>query len=228
MFTGIIERVGVVRSVSREPGDIWRVGIYAPEIAAELKLGESVSVSGACLTAVETSGSIFQAQMMKETLRSTWLGGLSSGDKVNLELSLRAGGRLGGHIVLGHVDEAGRVKKIEKAGSARKLWIAVSEGISWGIAAKGSVTLDGVSLTVIDSQGGIFSVGLIPATLRETTMGFLKEGDQVNVEIDVIARYMAKLLGYRGLSVLPEELDNAGSAGEKKLTWEKLGKYGWT
>jgi riboflavin synthase len=227
MFTGIIERIGAVRSVSKEPGDVWRIGIHAPEIAAELRPGDSVAVSGVCLTAVETGRDVFQAQMMKETLRSTWLGELSPGGKVNLELSLRVGGRLGGHIVLGHVDAVGRVKKIEKMGSARKLWIAVPEGVSWGIAAKGSVALDGVSLTVIDSQSGAFSVGLIPTTLSETTIGLLKEGAPVNVEIDVIARYIARLLGGRGPAGLPEEPDSATGAGEKKLTWEKLGQYGW-
>jgi len=183
-----------------------------------------VSVSGVCLTAVEVRGGIFFAQAMGETLRSSKLGQLSPGDSVNLERAMPAGGRLDGHIVLGHVDEVGAVARIETFGRTRKLWVSMSEGISWGVAPKGSVALDGVSLTVIDSLDFEFSVGLIPATIDEaaTTIGLLSTGDVVNIEIDVIARYVARLCGRQ------EMRGSAQTRVKGPLTWEKLAEYGWT
>jgi riboflavin synthase len=177
---------------------------------------------GVCLTAVDVKGDVFQARMMPETLSSSKLGDLSPGDGVNLERSLRVGGGLDGHIVLGHVDEVGRVTRIEKQEHTSKLWVSVSSGISWGVAPRGSVTVDGVSLTVIDSHDAEFSVGLIPATLDETTLGLLSIGDCVNIEIDVLARYIARLLGHS--VTVPAE---AKKTGPDALSWEKLEEYGW-
>jgi riboflavin synthase alpha subunit len=155
---------------------------------------------------------------MGETMRVSKLGKIVAGDRVNIEPSLRPGDGLHGHFVLGHVDETGRVLRVERAGRTGKIWVSVSEGISWGIASKGSVSLDGVSLTVIDSQGTEFSVGVIPATLEGTTLGLLEAGDGVNVEIDVLARYAARLLGRK-----TETLSQQSGA----LTFEKLAEYGW-
>ena len=221
MFTGLVECVGVIRSVSYEGGGVHRIGIHAPRIAGDLKLGESVAVAGACLTVVESWGDMFYAQMMGETTGTTRLGSIKPGDRANLERALRVGDRLDGHMVLGHVDCVGRVSGIANDGNTRKFWITVPGDISWGIAPKGSITIDGVSLTVIDAPGKFdenFSVGLIPTTLRDTTMGDLAEGHSVNIEIDVLARYAARLLGIE-----------AGTArsDESHLTWEKLQEYGW-
>ena len=216
MFTGLIECVGVVASISGVSDGVAEIAIRAPSIASGIAPGESVAVSGACLTAVGAEGGIFRAQMMEETLRVTRLGSLKPGSGVNLERALKAGGRLDGHIVLAHVDETSPVLRVETRGKSRKIWMAASENISWGIAPKGSVAVDGVSLTVVDSADGEFSVGLIPATLQETTMGAVRAGDTVNIQIDVMARYVARLLG-----------KNAPDAPPRGITWEKLSEYGW-
>jgi len=212
MFTGLVERMGRVVSISGSSGGVSDIAIESPEIAAEIVRGDSVAVSGVCLTVIEAGGGVFRAQMMEETLRVTNLGGVKPGEHVNLERALKLGGRLDGHFVLGHTDEVGEVIRIEPDGNARKIWISASDNISWGIVPKGSIALDGVSLTVIDSENDRFSVGLIPTTLRETTLGRLKRGDGVNIEIDVVARYIAGLRGGKPKS---------------GLTWEKLAEYGW-
>jgi riboflavin synthase len=207
--------VGVVVSVSGVSDGVAEIAVRAPSIASEITPGESVAVSGACLTAVGAEGEVFRAQMMEETLRVTRLGSLKPGAKVNLERALKAGGRLDGHIVLAHVDETSSVLRVETRGKSRKIWMAVSENISWGVAPKGSIAVDGVSLTVIDSRDGEFSVGLIPVTLKETTMGLVEAGDMVNIEIDVMARYAARLSG------------QSPQAAPSGITWEKLSEYGW-
>ena len=212
MFTGLIERTGRVVSISKVSGSVSVIAIESPEIAADIIPGESIAVSGACLTTVDASGGVFRAQMMEETLKATRLGSVKPGERLNLERSLKLGDRLDGHLVLGHVDEVGEVIRLESNGDARKMWVSASDKIYWGIAPKGSVTVDGVSLTVIDCESGGFSIGLIPTTLRETTLGCLSRGNSVNIEIDVIARYVAKLC------------DREQKSG---VTWEKLARYGW-
>ena len=227
MFTGLVECIGVVRAISPDPAvpGVRRISIVAPDIAPALRHGDSVAVSGACLTVVETAGEAISAQIMQETLRSTKLGGLAQGNRVNLERALRADGRLDGHIVQGHVDEVGRVLRVESAGDAagtKKIWISASRKIAWGIAPKGSICLDGVSLTVVDADAEAFSVALIPVTLAETTIGSLAPGDAVNVEIDVVARYLARLARF---GAVDEELTGETAS---TLTWEKLQGYGWS
>jgi riboflavin synthase len=227
LFTGLVECIGVVRAVSRDqsvPG-VMRITVGAPDISGELRRGDSVAVSGVCLTVVEASREAMSAQIMQETLRSTKLGKLVQGDRVNLERALRVDGRLDGHIVQGHVDEVGRVLRVESVGDGagtKKIWISVPRGIAWGIAPKGSICLDGVSLTVIDAEDEAFSVGLIPTTLAETTIGSLASGDAVNIEIDVMARYLARMLRFGAL----EQETRAGEV--SALTWEKLQDYGWS
>lgn len=226
MFTGLVECVGEVLSVSRRGSGVHVLRISAPEIAPEIKRGESVAVAGACLTAVSASREFFEAEMMAETIRSTRLGSLKPGDRVNLERAMRMGARLDGHLVAGHVDEVGRVARVEAAGGTRECWVSVSSAVAGFIAGKGSVALDGVSLTVIDVTGGAgeteegFSVGLIPTTLRETTIGYLRAGDPVNVEVDMIARYTARLMRH-GISEAPAEQPRGG------VTWERLQEHGW-
>ncbi|MDR1965140.1 MAG: riboflavin synthase [Synergistaceae bacterium] len=216
MFTGLIECTGEVVSISPSAGGVAGISVRAPRIAREAAVGESVAVAGVCLTVVETGRETFRAQMMAETLRSTRLGEMKPGEAVNLERALIAGGRLDGHIVLGHVDEVGSVVRVESDGASKKIWMTASDEISWGIAAKGSVAVDGVSLTVIDSHGGNFSVGLIPTTLRNTTIGLLKEGSRANIEIDVMARYAERLARRKDEAAAPVG-----------LTMEKLREYGW-
>lgn len=226
MFTGLVECIGRITSVSRDSSaqGVLRLSVSAPEISASIKRGESVAVSGVCLTAVDVERGGFSAQMMDETQRTTKLGDLKQGDVVNLERALQVGGRLDGHIVQGHVDEVGVVDRIESiSGGTKKIWISASDKISWGIAPKGSIAIDGVSLTVIDSAKGEFSVGIIPETLSATTIGSLRAGDRVNVEIDVLARYIAQIISHSiagGASNYNNE--------ESVLTWEKLQNYGWS
>lgn len=225
MFTGLIECMGVVRRVEPDPHvrGVSLIEIEAPRIAREIAVGDSVAVSGACLTATSTSGVSFSAQMMIETARATKLGSLEPGSKVNVERALRAGGRLDGHIVQGHVDGVGTIRRIESQGDAsgsKKIFISTDGTRSWGIAPKGSICIDGVSLTVIDSSpDGLFSVGSIPLTMRETTIGLLSPGDLVNIEIDVIARYIANILRFR-----EERVSSQGGG----LTWDRLREYGWS
>jgi riboflavin synthase len=219
-----------VRSVSIESEDVSRIAIRAQRIAREITRGESVAVSGVCLTVVEITGDVIHAQIMGETQRATSLGSLAAGDMVNLERAMRADGRLDGHIVLGHVDDVGRVTRIENFGLTCRLWASVSRDIVWGIAAKGSVSLDGVSLTVIEASYQEFSVGIIPATLRDTTLGRLSIGDPVNVEIDVIARYIARMTSCESspVSVFTKDADASKKAKNSQITWDKLKGLGWT
>ena len=217
MFTGLVECTGRIESLAREARDVYRMGILAPEIASAVKPGDSVSVSGACLTVVALRGDVFDVQMMGETMRATRLGELKSGDGVNLERALRLGDRLDGHLVSGHIDGVGAVVRVEPTGETRKLWISTPDGLGWGIAPKGSIALDGVSLTVIDSHEREFSVGLIPTTLKETTISELGAGDRVNIEIDLIARYVARLRAFESMA----------SQGGESITWDKLSEYGW-
>lgn len=221
MFTGLVECVGTVVALraARSAQGVSEIAVSAPKIARELHHGDSVAVSGACLTVVETSGDVMTAQMMPETLRATKLGSLSAGDPVNLERAMQAGGRLDGHIVQGHVDEVGRVISIEGAGSGTiVLRASMSEKISWGIARKGSICIDGVSLTVVESSDDEFSVGLIPVTMAETSLGRLRPGSPINIEVDVLARYLARMMGIRTAD---------STAGGSSLTWERLAEYGW-
>lgn len=225
MFTGLIECVGTVLSIAPERGGTYRMGIAAGEIAGELKVGESVAVSGACLTVVEVGSESFAAQMMQSTLSATKLGSLRPGGRVNLERALTLSSRLDGHIVQGHVDGVTKVLRIESASDSantKKIWLATPPGLAWGIAAKGSVTLDGISLTVIDSERAEFSVGLIPTTLDATTAGDLRPGDEVNLEIDVLARYIARMMQC-GLPLVGADGTTAPA-----LTWERLEEIGWS
>jgi riboflavin synthase len=216
MFTGLVECMGETVSITGSRGGLYEIAIKAPVIASEISPGESVAVAGACLTAIGSDGKTFRAQMMAETLRATRLGSLKPGDKLNLERAVKTGGRLDGHMVLGHVDEVGEILDVKSAGDSRIIRVSASGKISWGTAPKGSVAIDGVSLTVIDAERGSFSIGLIPTTLNCTTLGSAERGHRVNVEIDVIARYVARLLG-----------KDAAPAARDELTWEKLAEFGW-
>ncbi len=201
MFTGIVAELGEVASVeSREDGT--RLGVRAG-LASELAEGDSVSVSGACLTAAAVDGEGFEADVMRQTLELTTLGGLGVGDPVNLELALRASDRLGGHVVQGHVDGTGTVSAAEPDGFARRLRIGLPGELLPYVVERGSVAIEGVSLTIAALGDGWIEVSLIPETLERTTLGARAPGDRVNVECDVLARYVRRMTD--GLSPLPGE-----------------------
>ena len=210
MFTGIVEELGrVVRLETVE--DSARLTVEAPTVTQDVNLGDSVSVNGCCLTVTAVHGSTFTADLMAETLTRTTLGSQAPGDPVNLARALRASDRLGGHIVQGHVDATAEVLDHHRGEHWDLLRIGLPQEIARYVAVKGSVALDGVSLTVVDvvdaphapdvspapGAGASLSVGLIPETLRRTTLGTRRPGERVNLEVDVLAKYAERLLGAR-------------------------------
>lgn len=191
MFTGLVADTGTVRALERD-GDGVRITVET-DLAAELAQGDSVAVNGVCLTARDPQSGSFRADVMAETLRRSSLGPLGEGDSVNIELPLRAGDRLGGHVVQGHVDGTGTVESLEEDGFSRRLRVAAEPSLLRYVVEKGSIAVDGVSLTVarVDDRG--FEVALIPETLERTTLGGLEPGRVVNLEVDVLAKYVEKL-----------------------------------
>jgi riboflavin synthase len=195
VFTGIVRELGEVESLERCEGGA-RLRVRAA-LASQLDLGGSVSVAGACLTVAGRDDRGFAADVMNQTLTLTTLGDLEPGGGVNLEPALRAGDPLGGHIVQGHVDATAPVRSAEPDGIARRLAIELPEGLRRYVVAHGSIAIDGVSLTVAGLGDGGVEVSLIPETLERTTLGGLGPGDRVNVEVDQIARYVERLVGFR-------------------------------
>ena len=193
MFTGIIEDIGTVRSVTNS-GDAFALTISSSKIMDDVKLGDSIAVNGVCLTARTIRGNEFTADVMAETLRKSSLGQLKPGSKVNLERALSPTGRFGGHIVSGHIDGTGTVKSIKPEGNAMWVEIAAPASILRLIIMKGSIAIDGISLTVADVGDESFKVSVIPHTASETTLLDKKPGDAVNLENDVIGKYVEKLL----------------------------------
>ena len=211
MFTGIVEELGrVVRLETNE--DCARLTVEAPTVTQDASLGDSISVNGCCLTVAAMHGNTFTADLMAETLTRTTLGSQAPGDPVNLERALRATDRLGGHIVQGHVDATAEVLDRSHGEHWDLLRVGLPREIARYVAVKGSVALDGVSLTVVDVEdaqhdapdasptpgaGASLSVGLIPETLQRTTLGTRRPGERVNLEVDVMAKYAERLLGAR-------------------------------
>jgi riboflavin synthase len=190
MFTGLVADTGIVESLDREDGGI-RLRVRT-ELATELSAGDSVAVNGVCLTAVAPDGESFSADVMAETLRRSSLAPLARGDGVNLELPLRAGDRLGGHMVQGHVDGVGTVEETREDGFARIVRVAAGPDVLRYVVEKGSIAVDGVSLTVSAVDDHAFEVSLIPETLERTTLGSVSPGRVVNLEVDVLAKYVEK------------------------------------
>ena len=191
MFTGLVAGTGSVESLVREGSGV-RLRVRS-ELATELSPGDSVAVNGVCLTAVAPDGAGFSADVMEETLRRSSLGPLGEGDAVNLELPLRAGDRLGGHIVQGHVDGVGTVESVREEGLSRVLRVAAPADTLRYVVEKGSIAVDGVSLTVSAVDDDALEVSLIPETLERTTLGAAAPGTVVNLEVDVLAKYVEKL-----------------------------------
>lgn len=220
MFTGLIETIGVIKNI-QPYGDVERIEISAPQVARELKLGDSVAVSGACLTVVWNDADAFRVEMMQETRGRTSLANKGPGAKVNLERAMRLDGRLDGHLVAGHVDGTAVVEDIVIYGQTRKYMFSAAPELLVGIVPKGSVAIDGVSLTVIDADDKQFSVGIIPTTLADTTLADLKTGGVVNIETDMIGKYIHRMMTFGAQAADPaDEAPNT-------LTWEKLAEYGW-
>lgn len=193
MFTGLVEELGVIRGTARGQ-DSARLIIEAKKILEDIKIGDSIAVNGVCLTAVECHRTYFEADVMAETLAKTNLGQLAPGDRVNLERALRLDARLGGHLVSGHIDGVGTILRREPHDIATLLTVGAPAGVMRYIIKKGSVAIDGISLTVIDFNDSSFQVSLIPHTAALTTLGFKRPGDTVNLEADLIGKYVERLL----------------------------------
>ena len=193
MFTGIIEELGTVQSITKS-GDKGTIAISCHDILSDVHVGDSISVCGVCLTVTSFSGSGFTADVMNETFNRSALSFLTRGSKVNLERAMRADARFGGHMVSGHIDGPGKIASIKKDGNAVWFEISASKEILEGIVMKGSVAIDGISLTVAKTSPTSFFVSIIPHTLSVTTLGDKKIGDTVNLETDMIGKYVMNFL----------------------------------
>lgn len=193
MFTGIIEELGTIVAIE-EQEDAKRITIQGPLVTSDVSRGDSIAVSGTCLTAVELEGDKFTADVMNETLRLTSLGGAKVGDRVNLERAMNATTRFGGHMVLGHVDGLGEIRSRELSENWEWVRVNVPADLMRYIVLKGSITVDGVSLTVNEIGEDFIGLSLIPETMRLTTLGTKQPGDKVNLEVDIMAKHIERLL----------------------------------
>jgi riboflavin synthase len=205
MFTGIVEEVGTIKSV--QPG---KLVIAAKRVLQETKLGDSIAINGACLTVTALSSDGFSVDVMLETMRRTNLGMLTPGEGVNLERALAVGERMGGHFVQGHIDGRGRVVSLAKEAEAVLMRVAVPEEVVGYLVEKGFIAVDGVSLTIISRDATSFTVSVVAYTREHTTLGDKKPGDVVNLEVDVMAKYVEQLMKGRGSGITPEFLAEHG------------------
>ena len=200
MFTGIIEELGEV-TAWRPTADAARITVRAPLAVSDARHGDSISVSGVCLTVVEQGPDWFTADVMAESIAMSTLGGVKVGDRVNIERAAEVGDRLGGHIVQGHVDGTATLLSLEEGSAWRVLRFGLAPDVAPLVARKGSIAVDGVSLTVSDVGRDWFEVSLIPETLTATTLGALSVGDSVNIETDILARHVARLHEFESLNI---------------------------
>lgn len=217
MFTGLVEELGKVKNLSRGTSSA-RLTVSAAKILGDIKLGDSIAVNGTCLTVVEFGDTWFTADVMPETVRRTVLRNLKSGDSVNLERTLRVGDRFGGHIVSGHIDGVGSILSKETEDNAILVKISAGTEVMRYVIKKGSVAIDGISLTVVDCGQDWFVVSLIPHTAKVTTVGLKRVGEAVNLETDVIGKYVEKMLG-----IVPNKTPDAA----KGLSAEYLAQHGF-
>ncbi len=194
MFTGIVEEVGLVRTIQRRTG-YQRTSLEAKRVLADVAIGDSISIDGACHTVVEVGRQGFSFESVSETLERTTLGRLKTGDRVNLERSLKLSDRLGGHLVAGHVDGMGRVQERRRWADNVVFRIGMPAELVPFVANKGSIAVDGISLTVVSAGARDFTVTVIPHTMEVTTIGERRVGDAVNLEVDMVARYLDRLIG---------------------------------
>ncbi|MEU4680548.1 riboflavin synthase [Micromonospora sp. NPDC023737] len=213
MFTGIVEELGEVVAVTATAGDSALVAVRGPLVTEDARHGDSISVNGVCLTVVDVDEGVFTADVMGETLRRSALGTLRPGAPLNLERAATLGSRLGGHLVQGHVDGVGEVLSREPAEQWETVRFRLPAHLSRYVVEKGSITVDGVSLTVAAVGPDWFSVGLIPTTLKLTTLGARQVGDPVNLEVDVVAKYVERLLGDRLAAGEPATLPGVSITG---------------
>ena len=193
MFTGIIEELGAVEAIE-DQGDAVRLSVRGPLVVSDAADGDSIAVNGCCLTVVRHDGEVFTADVMRETLDKTSLGALRPGTRVNLERAVTAEKRLGGHIVQGHVDGTGEIRSRTPSEHWEVVEIGLPDGMGRYLVDKGSITVDGVSLTVVTVTDDSFTVSLIPETLARTTLGIKRPGETVNLEVDVIAKHVERLV----------------------------------
>ena len=199
MFTGIVEELGEVVGLTDSGGDSAVLAVRGPLVTSDARHGDSISVNGVCLTVIDNVDGVFTADVMGETLRRSSLGVLEAGSQVNLERAAALGSRLGGHLVQGHVDGVARIVAREPAADWEVVRFSLPAGLARYVVEKGSITVDGVSLTVMAVDDETFSVGLIPTTSKLTVLGAKQVGDPVNLEVDVIAKYVEKMLGGRNV-----------------------------
>ncbi|MFF5725689.1 riboflavin synthase [[Kitasatospora] papulosa] len=197
MFTGIVEELGEVTAVEKLD-DASRFRLRGPVVTEGAKHGDSIAVNGVCLTVVDLEENEFTADVMAETLDRSSLGALAAGSRVNLERPMALGGRLGGHIVQGHVDGTGHIVERKVSENWELVTVSLPAGLARYVVEKGSITVDGVSLTVVDAGPDFFTISLIPTTLALTTLGLKQPGDPVNLEVDVLAKYVERLLAHGG------------------------------
>ncbi|VBB07932.1 ribe: riboflavin synthase alpha subunit [Lucifera butyrica] len=217
MFTGIVEELGKVTAIQKGPKSI-RLTVAAGKVLGDVQQGDSIAVNGICLTVVSFASNWFSADVMPETMDRTALGQLSTGQAVNLERALRLGDRLGGHLVSGHIDGTGQIAAKEKNDNAVIIRIIAEPAIMHYVVKKGSVAIDGTSLTIVECDESWFTVSLIPHTAAQTTLGFKQAGDMVNLETDILGKYVEKLLRSGAAA------DQAGP----KISLEFLSEHGFT
>ena len=207
MFTGLIQEVGTIVSVIQNTEGKEFI-IKAPSLIKEIQIDDSVATNGCCLTATQITGDTFKVQAVHMTLQKTSVGMLKSGDKVNLELSLRPNDRLGGHFVQGHVNAMGQIKQIKTTGENWEIEVSIPAELRKYMISEGSVTLDGISLTIAKLTPNSLTVAIIPHTLEKTTLGTKKVGDHLNLEVDMIAKYIENFLRFDGNSKKEEWAKN--------------------
>jgi riboflavin synthase len=198
VFTGLVEGVGTVTATDRL-GELLRLGVDLGDLQDGVRIGDSISISGACLTVVELTGNVAAFDLVPETLDRTTLGGLSMGSSVNIERALRVGDRLGGHFVQGHVDGTGEVVALTREGESAILRVTCVTELVRQMIPKGSISIDGVSLTIAGLHDDGFHIALVPHTLDVTTLGARAPGDVVNIELDMLGKYVVRLLGDTGI-----------------------------
>jgi len=204
MFTGLVEEVGVLKQ-KNQFGSGLRLTILAEKISPDLKIGDSVNINGVCQTIIQTSQTNFTVETVEETLKKTTLGFLRTGERVNLERSLQANARLGGHFVLGHVDTRSEILEIISLSASHEIKIKIPDEFSTYIVRVGSIAVEGISLTLADVSDNSFTVAIIPHSWKETNLSDKKVGDSVNLEFDILGKYVAKFLGIERGSKLTEE-----------------------
>ncbi|MCZ4120382.1 riboflavin synthase [Streptomyces sp. H39-S7] len=202
MFTGIVEELGEITAVE-ELAEASRFRVRGPVVTEGAKHGDSIAVNGVCLTVVDFGDGEFTADVMAETLNRSSLGALAAGSRVNLERPMALGGRLGGHLVQGHVDGTGTIVERKPAEHWEIVKVSLPAELTRYVVEKGSITVDGISLTVVDAGPDYFTISLIPTTLALTTLGFKQPGDPVNLEVDVLAKYVERLLGANRTETTP-------------------------